>query len=266
MSQVRKENSFNAIWQQWFTGGQLKAKVDQHIKQREPFLKFLKGFLDKLPAGSKVLEIGAGSAIDCAYLAKKYPQLQFIGTDISKESVTLGKRIAQYLKVKLDLILDDATKSKLGSDSFDLIFSQGVVEHFKNPRQIMSEQVRILKNGGYLIIDVPQKFNPYTIYKHKKIKEGTWQYGWETEFSLCSLKNLGKKYGLITVGSIGYGYGYGEDYNFSIISSFGEKFSKKFSQLSLLGKSYTWFISKMEGNFGAYFMLSVVVAFQKPKL
>ena len=177
----------------------------------------------------------------------------------------MGKKIAQHLKVKLELILDDATKSKLKSNSFDLIFSQGVVEHFKDPHHIISEQIRILKKGGFLIIDVPQKFNPYTIFKHKKIKKGTWQYGWETEFSLPRLKNLGKKYGLVPVESIGYGYGYGEDYNFNIISSFGERFARKFTKLSLMGKLYTQVIRKMEQKYGAYFMLSVVVAFKKPQ-
>lgn len=264
MTKSKSENLFNAIWQQWLTEGKLEAKIEEHVEQREPFLKFLKDFINELPAGSKVLEIGAGSTIDCSYLAKKYPKLKFVGTDISIKSLAVGKKIAKHLRAKIELVLDDATKSKLPNESFDLIFSQGVIEHFKNPHKIMSEQVRILKEGGFLIIDVPQKFNPYSIYKHEKIKKNTWAYGWETEFSLWRLKNLGKKYGVEPVKSMGYGYGYGEDYNFSFISSFGEKFSKKFRQLSLLGRSYTWFIRKMEQKFGAYFMLSVVVAFKKP--
>lgn len=264
MTKSMSENSFNAIWQQWLAEGQLEAKIEEHVKQREPFLKFLNGFINVLPAGSKVLEIGAGSAIDCSYLAKKYPQHKFIGTDISKKSIAVGKKIAKHLKVKLELVLDDVTKSELPSESLDLIFSQGVVEHFKNPHKIMSEQVRILKKGGVLVVDVPQKFNPYTIFKHKAINKGTWPYGWETEFSLWRLKNLGKKYGLIPMSHIGYGYGYGVDYNFNIISSFGDRFTRKFPSLEFMGKSYTWLIRKMEEKFGAYFMLSVVMAFKKP--
>ena len=41
---------------------------------------------------------------------------------------------------------------------FDLVFSNAVLEHVKNPRQIFSEMQRVLKPGGYAY----HHWNPYT--------------------------------------------------------------------------------------------------------
>ena len=255
---------FDNIWAQWLKEGNLEQKIKDHLEQREKFLKFMKKILaKKLEKGAKILEIGAGTAIDSSHLAKEFPYLKFYGTDISQGSIDLGKKIAKRMNAEIDLVLDDATVSRFPDETFDLIFSQGVVEHFTDPSAIMSEQVRTLKKGGYLIIDVPQKFNPYTIYKHRRIDKGKWPYGWETEYSLWDLRRLGKKYGLKPLGSIGYGYGVGEDYNFYLISTFGERLRRKVPWLSFLGKAYTKVMRKTEEKFGAFFMLSVVVEFKK---
>lgn len=80
--------------------------------------------------------------------------------------------------------------------SFDLVFSVGVIEHFKDPIPIIKEQTRVLKKGGFLIIDVPQKYNLYTIVKHMRMKLRIFPFGWETEYSVSDLKEIVKIFNL----------------------------------------------------------------------
>jgi SAM-dependent methyltransferase len=256
-------DSFERIWQEWLRGENLDHRIREHLDQRRPMLDFLERSLERLAPGSAVLEIGAGTAIDTAWLSLRYPQLRFTATDLSASAIELARRIAGQMGARVELRLDDATKSDLGDASFELVFSQGVVEHFKDPRPIMAEQVRCLKPGGTLVVDVPQKFNPYTIYKHRAIARGTWQYGWETEYSLRQLRRLGKRLGLKAVRWMGYGYAIGADYKFNIVGTLGERVGKRFPRLAPVGALHTSLARRLERRFGAYFMLNVVVAFEK---
>jgi hypothetical protein len=52
------------------------------------------------------------------------------------------------------------------------------------------ENRRILKKGGFLIIDVPQTFHIYTLMKHVLMLLGFWFGGWERQFTIASLTKL----------------------------------------------------------------------------
>jgi ubiquinone/menaquinone biosynthesis C-methylase UbiE len=45
-------------------------------------------------------------------------------------------------------------------NSFDVVWNQGVLEHFKNPVPAMKEMYRVTKNGGYVIIYIPAFLSP----------------------------------------------------------------------------------------------------------
>lgn len=70
------------------------------------------------------------------------------------------------------------------------MFHQGLLEHFSSPYRLLYENSRILKKGGFLVIDVPQTFHIYTILKHILIALGVWFGGWERQFTRASLLRL----------------------------------------------------------------------------
>jgi SAM-dependent methyltransferase len=90
--------------------------------------------------------------------------------------------------------------------TYDAVFSQGLLEHFSDPLSIVREQSRVVKPGGVLLIDVPQRYSIYTVQKHAKMRQGTWFAEWETEFSLAQLTSLIVAVGLIPARSYGRGY------------------------------------------------------------
>jgi len=129
----------------------------------------------------KVLEIGAGLGGDLVYLAKLGGICTAI--DISKTSLKKIKQLAKKNNVQIKTVKCDAKKLTFGEETFDIIFHQGFLEHFKNPILLIKEQKRVLKKGGILLIDVPQRHNAYTIYKLWKRIKKEWQIPWETEYT-----------------------------------------------------------------------------------
>lgn len=135
-----------------------------------------------------ILEVGAGSGSDSAFLSKLGAKVTIL--DFSPQSIKIAKTIAKKENVELKTILSDCKKIPLRSNSYDLVFSVGLVEHFKNPAPVIKEQIRLIKNKGFLLIDIPQKYNLYTIVKKIRMLTGTFHFGWETEYSKPQLKKL----------------------------------------------------------------------------
>ena len=53
-------------------------------------------------------------------------------------------------------------------DFFDIVFSMHVIEHTQNPRRHMTELLRVLKPGGILFLDVPNRY--YAVEQHIQVK------------------------------------------------------------------------------------------------
>jgi SAM-dependent methyltransferase len=94
----------------------------------------------------------------------------------------------------------DLRSLSFADGTFDVVFSQGVLEHFPDPVPAITEQARIVTSNGFLIVDVPQKYNLYTLWKGYLLRQGRWAYGWETQYSPGELKHLGVRCGLQPVG------------------------------------------------------------------
>jgi SAM-dependent methyltransferase len=84
----------------------------------------------------------------------------------------------------------DALRMPFRDASIDVVFHQGLLEHFRDPLPLLRENVRVLAPDGILLVDVPQRFHLYTVLKHFLIAIGRWFAGWETEFTIGELERL----------------------------------------------------------------------------
>lgn len=91
---------------------------------------------------------------------------------------------------KVTCILADALVSPLPDNAFDIVFHQGLLEHFPSPYPLLRENHRVLKKDGLVVVDVPQTFHPYTVMKHALMFLGVWFGGWERQFTIDSLARL----------------------------------------------------------------------------
>jgi SAM-dependent methyltransferase len=114
--------------------------------------------------------------------------------DISPQSLELASKFAKKAdsatQSRLKYILADALDPSLQPESFDLLFHQGLLEHFRNPFPLLEANYRLLRKGGLIVVDVPQTFHVYTILKHIQMLLGRWFAGWERQFTPSSLARL----------------------------------------------------------------------------
>ena len=139
-------------------------------------------------AGRRVLEVGAGSGRDLLALSRAGA----IGwvLDYSPASLALVQRQAREQGVPVLLVQADALRMPFRDGAFDVVFHQGLLEHFRDPVPLLRENARIAARGGRVVVDVPQTWHPYTVMKQLLIAADRWFAGWETQFTPRQLEAL----------------------------------------------------------------------------
>jgi len=247
---------FEKKWNELLREDNIEEVIKLHINEHKSFLDLIQRYAENLKRGGSVniLEIGCGTAIDSYYIADK-TQANVWAIDISNRAIKVADRVGRYFGSKVNLKVADALKTDFKEGFFDLIFSQGVIEHFKNPIPIMKEQTRLLCDKGYLIIDVPQKYNIYALYRRLLTIMGKWPYGWERGYTAFELRKLGRQVGLKQVE----------------VSRRGltcELSKSKRPYIAILGNSYDFIMKNFYRyfhKFTSYFLQDVCSVFTKDK-
>jgi ubiquinone/menaquinone biosynthesis C-methylase UbiE len=102
-------------------------------------------FLDKIPPGSKVADIGCGNGKNMLYK----PELEWKGCDFSKNLVEI------CLDRGLNVIMGDALNIPYNSSNFDYTICIAVIHHLSTEEKRMkaiSELIRITKKDGIVLI------------------------------------------------------------------------------------------------------------------
>lgn len=194
---------FDRIWEAW-PAAEAIEQAAQHADERRRFLAALEGCV-RDAAPPVVVEVGCGSAIDLALLTRDAPVLA-LGVDFSSPGVAVARDVARRLGARVRFCVGDTFTLPLRARSAGLLFSQGLLEHFRDPRPALAEQARVVAPGGALVVSVPQTFTGYTVHKRRAICADVWPWGWEDQYSAARLRRLGADVGLTTDAVFGYQY------------------------------------------------------------
>ena len=103
------------------------------------------------------LEVGPGPAFVSIYIAKRIPQAQIIGLDISETMIRIGRRnVAEAgLSERITFRQADAVAMPFDDAEFDFVVSSGSLHHWSKPVEVFDEIYRVLKLGrSALVYDV----------------------------------------------------------------------------------------------------------------
>ena len=134
-----------------------KEYFDELEKRKDEFEPWKKDELASLDvAGKKVLEIGYGMGCDTITLARKGAIMTGIDITEGNKTVTTAHFKVNNMYIP-DLIIGDAEHLPFADESFDFVYSFGVIHHTPNTDKVVAEMSRVLKSGGGGYITVYNK-------------------------------------------------------------------------------------------------------------
>jgi len=112
--------------------------------------------------GGRIVEIGPGPAYVSIEIAKRLPDVEIVGLEISDTMIEIAKGNAEThgLSDKITLRKGDASNMPFEDSAFDFAVTSGSLHHWKKPNQVFSEIYRILRPGSVALISDLRKDAP----------------------------------------------------------------------------------------------------------
>jgi len=126
-----------------------KAAWFAHQPGEEPFSRLIDYSSLK---GKRVLEIGCGAGALSSQLAKHGARLNAV--DLTENAVKLTRRRFELRGLDGDIRRMDAERLEFPEETFDFVWSWGVIHHSANTEAIIEQIHRVLKPGGQVSVMV----------------------------------------------------------------------------------------------------------------
>ncbi len=104
-----------------------------------------------------ILDVGCGKGDDLGHICRGRNVIGY-GVDISLDTLRYGLKKFSFQENFL-LIQANAESLPFGEDIFDIVMCSEVVEHLLDVNKFLSDSHRILKQGGFLFITTPSRWN-----------------------------------------------------------------------------------------------------------
>jgi ubiquinone/menaquinone biosynthesis C-methylase UbiE len=121
----------------------------------EPYIAGFAGFDDA--KGLRVLEIGVGLGADHQRFAEAGADLY--GIDLTERAVEHTRRRLAAFDLTSNLSLGDAEHLDFADNTFDRVYSWGVLHHSPDTPKAIAEVRRVLKSGGQARIMIYHKWS-----------------------------------------------------------------------------------------------------------
>ena len=155
---------------------------------------------------SSILDVGSGTGRAIMVLSKGIPHVRVVGV----EPVDALRAIGYSHGINPDNLVDgDATKLQFNDGEFDLVCELGVLHHIPNPRQAISEMIRV--SGRAIFISDCNRFGRGSrVGRLSKVI--LWRLGvWPV---MNWIKTRGRGYDYLENDGIAYSYSIFDDYDF----------------------------------------------------
>ncbi len=81
--------------------------------------------------------------------------VQVAGMDYSAQGIEWGRQLMRALGLEADLRCEDLFSTTFSRESFDLVHSAGLIEHFDDPVPLVEIHLGLVRRGGTVLISVP---------------------------------------------------------------------------------------------------------------
>lgn len=132
------------------------GSLDAFIKEKVSYKRKLIGIIKRFSKKHKtILEAGCGSGITSIYLNSL--GYKVTGIDADRDMIKLAKSIAKKKKRSVRFQRDNIKTLHRTKDHFDVIFSNGVMEHFSDA-EIVAIVNRHAIAADYVVVSIPSDY------------------------------------------------------------------------------------------------------------
>lgn len=138
--------------------GDSPAEIRHLVEQAEVYAPEARALFDAVGvrAGSAVIDVGCGVMGVLHVLAERAGAGgRVVGLDRAPRMVEAGRRLAADRGLPVEFIEADAAATGLPDGSFDLVHARTLLLNVSNPREILTEMVRIARPGGVVAVQEP---------------------------------------------------------------------------------------------------------------
>lgn len=190
--EIRKLDQ-EAEWQRiWVREGLLTRMVNAGRHVYNYF--FLRMFRRYLTKESRFLELGSGTSSLLIQIAPKVKEA--VGLDITEASIKLSEDVARKAgTTNTHFILGDCLTYPF-KEEYDVVWSQGLMEHFQDPVSIARSHYRALKPGGVALISVPYRYSYHHVWyilTRPKFLRFLWPWTDQVFYNKKHLRKIGRE-------------------------------------------------------------------------
>jgi len=258
-----REESTHTYWTRNNVENQIQLAFRNHWLLFDELINSEKEYNGK----KRVLEVGCGRGSLSCYFSDAGYDCTLV--DLSSNVISIAKKIFSKNKLEAKFFVGDANNLDFPDNSFDIVYSIGLLEHFDSIDAPLVEQIRVLDNGGmwfgYIVPEYTK--NIQTEYEwinlilqgytdqlnHEEKKEGVFRSDYGSERYIPILERLGlrniKVSGVYPVPMISHS----TDFPFSLMPEDSEKVLVKYLEellrknLEKTGKNQ-WLCDEGYGN------------------
>jgi ubiquinone/menaquinone biosynthesis C-methylase UbiE len=167
---------WNEIWDKYQAPNYLGRRL--HQQRIKTLTKILKSI--KLPLDAGIVDVGCGSGSTLS-IFRGLGYGGAIGVDGAENSLIISRKLYGFVKDK-DVFMADARQLPFKDNSHDLVFSQGLLEHYEQKSealQIVKELCRLSKK--YVLLLQPDQSSLFGLAK--RLYESAGRSSWEKEYN-----------------------------------------------------------------------------------
>jgi glycogen(starch) synthase len=155
-------------------------------------------------SGLRILDVGCTGAVS-VLLAELGATVVALDVDVRwlREAAVYTGIVGQNSSKNLQFILGDGFALPFVNEAFDIVWSNGLLEHFDNPQQMLAEMRRVLRPTGAMLAIVPNKWTLHTLFIREQMRRNggySWDsIGRERSYSRRSFRRLLRESGFDVV-------------------------------------------------------------------
>ncbi len=186
---THQKDAWQAIWKRQ---GILTTIVNQgRLVYNWFFRRYLRKYISK---NTRLLELGCGTSTLTLSLADEIQEL--VGLDNAESALTLSRTLAANTGVTNSSFVYGDCLALQYHDEFDVVWSQGLMEHFEDPGKVAEQHYQATKPGGIALISVPYRYSYHMIWymlTRPQLLRPLWPWTEQIFYNKAQLLEIGRK-------------------------------------------------------------------------